>query len=377
LWGTLPEWNWGGLPVLESVVILQDREAGFDLSFILDRGRVQLANVKENNQEARIRLRFLRQEWDLTLSSQGEVVLDLCGLPFWSTDRPGKSEPRPCLDLTVKSGSVQVQLPQQYLNLKELSHLRWEYPGNSRPRVDQLPKSPPWWSLSNMKKEIENSPMKEEDKKAFAGAFTKAQTSLMDWSNILGGSFKDNTSGTEKLDTVVSTVKAQVEVGKDSDNQDVGVLFLAALDAIEPLVVLLRDTRYPHVRGVARFALQSWLGRDPGHGNRLVKLLKVLEGSEEVAQTIVRLLHFYPPTALENPETYKELIGFLTHPNPVVRDLAFWHLVRLGASGRLPEEAKGMAYDPNGKPEEWAATAALLKKLLEEGKLPKARPGPR
>jgi hypothetical protein len=71
------------------------------------------------------------------------------------------------------------------------------------------------------------------------------------------------------------------------------------------------------------------------------------------------------------------LIGYLTHPNPVVRDLAFWHLVRLGASGWLPEEAKGIAYDPNGKPEEWTAAAAHLKGLLDEGKLPKARPGRR
>jgi hypothetical protein len=160
-----------------------------------------------------------------------------------------------------------------------------------------------------------------------------------------------------------------VEEVKDPDNQDVGIFFLAAVDEVEPLMDLLnRDSS--NVRGATLFALQTWLSRGGRRGEELARILEKRGSAKDKAELIVRLLHFYPPEALEDRKTYEELIDRLDHDNRLVRDLAFWHLDQLGVGGRLPAEAKRIKYDPAGDAEARREAVDKWKKLLADRKVP-------
>jgi hypothetical protein len=357
LWGTLPELS-PGSAVLESVVLLHAPVDGLHMDFTLDRGRVHLAAKPKDGRAARVRLRFLGETWDLEFKdAASEVVVQLYGVPFRSDS--GKSAPRAYLDLFVKGG-VSVQTGRQRLDLADRSQLHWEEETASNPRSWRLPALPPWW-------------VRQPDKAD--PAVLKARRSLLEWSERLGGAAPRTGKKDEQRKppaAVVPAIKTDVEEVADPDNQDLGVLFLAALDEVEPLVDLMKDRRYPHVRGVAMFALQGWLARNPRHADGLIRLLEKREGSREVAERVVGLLHFFPREACRRRATYEELIGGLAHENLLVRDLAFLQLDRLGAGGWLPEEARRIQYDPNGPAERRRDAVKRWRDLLAGGSLPQA-----
>jgi hypothetical protein len=357
LWGTLPELS-PGSAVLESVVLLHAPADGLHADFTLDRGRVHLVAKPKEGRAARVRLRFLGESWDLELKdAASEVVVQLYGVPFRSDS--GKSAPRTYLDLFVKGG-VDVQTGRQRLDLADRSQVHWEEETASNPRSWQLPALPPWW-------------VRQPDKAD--PAVLKARRSLLEWSERLGGAAPRTGKSDEQKRppaAVVPAIKTDVEEVADPDNQDLGVLFLAALDEVEPLVDLMKDRRYPHVRGVALFALQGWLARNPRHADGLIRLLEKREGSREVAERVVGLLHFFPREACRRRATYEELIGALAHENLLVRDLAFLQLDRLGAGGWLPEEARSIEYDPNGPAEKRRYAVKRWRDLLARGLLPQA-----
>jgi len=60
----------------------------------------------------------------------------------------------------------------------------------------------------------------------------------------------------------------------------------------------------------------------------------------------------------------------LDDDNLLVRDLAFWHLDRLGVGGRLPEKTRKIDYDLTSEPEKRQQAVEQWKKLLREGKMP-------
>ena len=201
----------------------------------------------------------------------------------------------------------------------------------------------------------------------------KALRSLLDWSDLLGGSNTDPAKAdapANNAEPVITRIKTQVEEVKDPDNQDVGVFFLAALDEVEPLVDLLKYRQNSNVRGVTLFVLQSWLSRGARARGRAAAILERREGSKEKAERIVRLLHFLPPEARNQRKTYEELTAFLDDDNLVVRDLAFWHLNQLGVGGLLPDEAKKIDYDPTWERENRRPALAQWRKLIADGKVP-------
>ena len=74
LWGNLPQFL--AHSFMESAVRLHAQPT-LDLDFTLDRGRIVLINRKSNG-AARIRLRFLGEAWDVTLSDPGtQIGIDL------------------------------------------------------------------------------------------------------------------------------------------------------------------------------------------------------------------------------------------------------------------------------------------------------------
>src|SRR5262245_2280600 len=75
LWGNLPEFS--PSDARASIVLLGDPPAGLDADVILDRGRVE-AGCSGQVPRCRVRLRFLREAWEVTLADpQSRVVAEL------------------------------------------------------------------------------------------------------------------------------------------------------------------------------------------------------------------------------------------------------------------------------------------------------------
>jgi hypothetical protein len=341
LWGNLPEFS-PSPPVLESVVMLHDASPGIDVELTLDRGRVILANRKASGL-VRVRVRFLSEVWDVELpEGTGEAALELWTLPNAS------------LGLFTK-GRVRVVTPRETVELGDRKRLSWTSQEPSVFYRADLAERPDWWA-------------KPPDRSA--PGVQKALRSLLDWSDLLGGSNTDPAKRKTAVGPVVTTIKTQVEEVKDPDNQDVGIFFLASLDEIEPLIGFLKDRENANVRGVTLFALQTWLSRGNQHADELKRILERRGDSPQKAERIVKLLHFYPPEAFDKRKTYEDLVGFLDDDNLLVRDLALWHLDQLGVSGRLPPEAAAIRYDPAWDRDRRLPAIEQWKKLVSEGRVP-------
>ena len=233
LWGSLPDLA-PGATVLESAVILHSPDKGFDATFTLDRGRVHLINGKEDGQTARVRVHFLRQTWDLELNPKAEAVLDLYGFPFWSLNRdPGRPEPRTFLDVLVKGPGRVQWAPQKWLPEKPLPlfRLHWEQPGGRTPSVQDLPGPPPWLSPSE---KVPSDPQVQY-----------ARRSLFELEPSAGRHDRSRRTRSREEDVTVKDIIVNelqhAKDARDDDSQNVGLLFLASLDAIEPLVSYLKD----------------------------------------------------------------------------------------------------------------------------------------
>lgn len=361
LWGNLPEFS-ASPPVLESVVMLHNPSPGIDLDFTLDRGRVLIANRKTTAGPIHVRLRFLREAWELELpDDKSEAGVELWTLPRGAPSGSPSQQPAACLGLFTK-GRVLVKTPHQSFDLGDRSRLSWVSQNPTALYRAGLPELPAWWAKPPERQTPE---------------VQKALRSLLDWSDKLGVRAADPARRKEPANggtPVVTTIKTQVEEVKDADNQDVGIFFLAALDEMEPLLGFLKDRQNANVRGVTLFALQSWLSRGGQHASELTHILERRGDSKDKAERIVRLLHFFPSEALDQKQTYGDLIGFLDDDNLLVRDLAFWHLDQLGVGGRLPEEARKIAYDPTWEPEKRRPAIEQWKKLLDQGKVPHFSP---
>jgi hypothetical protein len=357
LWGNLPEFS-ASPPVLESVVMLHSPTSGIDLDFTLDRGRVLIANRKPSPAPIHVRLRFLHEMWNLELpDAKSEAVVELWNLPRGAPSGSIAPPPLACLGLFTK-GRVLVKTPRQNFDLSDQSRLSWVSQQPTALYRADLPELPAWWA----------KPPERQ-----APQVQKALRSLLDWRDRLVGSNPDpapKKTPTNGAASVVTTIKTQVEEVKDADNQDVGVFFLAALDETEPLLGFLKDRQNANVRGVTLFALQSWLSRGGQHAGELVRILERRGDSKDKAERIVRLLHFFRPEALDQKKTYEDLVDCLNDDNLLVRDLAFWQLDQLGVGGRLPEEARRIAYDPTWEEEKRRPAIEQWKKLLGEGKVP-------
>jgi pSer/pThr/pTyr-binding forkhead associated (FHA) protein len=356
LWGNLPEFS-PFPPVLESVVMLHAPAAGTDLDFTLDRGRVVIANRKAPVAPAHVRLRFLGETWDVELpDDQSEVAIELWGLPQQSSGNSFGSTCPVSLTLVTKN-RVLLKTARQQFDFAGRSRLTWLNEGTATPRRGTLPELPGWWT-------------KAPDQKM--PAVQKALRSLLDWRDQLGGANRsgDRRATSESATAVVSKIKKQVEDVKDPDNQDTGVLFLAALDEVEPLVDLLRDRQNPNVRGVTLFALQAWLGRGGEHAHDLAGIFERRGRTKDEAERVVRLLYFITPDALARRDTYEYLVAHLDDDDLLVRDLAFWQLDQLGVGGYLPREAREIEYDPTWQSEKRRPAVERWRKLLAGGKVP-------
>jgi hypothetical protein len=242
-------------------------------------------------------------------------------------------------------GRARLKSGSQELGLGDRGHLAWTS-GSAPPlTATTWAQLPDWWT---------KPPDRKEPK------VEKAMLSLLYWSEQLTPRKDDG--GT--LDVIRSRVQG------DGAADTVGLLFLAALDEVQPLVGFLSDRQRSEVRGATVYALQGWLSRGPQHAAELARQLQKTGYSRDKADLIVRLLHFFPNDALRM-QTYEQLAGWLDHDELGVRERALWHLAELTRAGLIPaKEAEAIHYDPLADEDKRRAAVEQWKKLIRSGKVP-------
>lgn len=333
-------------PILEAAVILHD-SPDFDLDFTLDRGRVDLRNVKKTG-AARVRIRFHDQKWEATLNEPGtRVAVELYGrwpkgVPF--TPEPGsKDVPAADLVFLVLHGQV------------DLLHGSTQHAMSAPPGPAIL-----HWDNSG---QTEESPEKLDELPAWANE----KESTSERAQMVRKVLEDFRS--EVLKTSLEKAANTFSTSEDANHRALAVIVMGATDDASGLYKVFTETKHPDTWDRAVVVLRNWLGRGPGQDQILYRrMIEIRKLSPARAQTILQLLHSFGDDDLAQPEPYKMLVRYLDHEGFAIRGLAHWHLVRLVPAG------KNIEFNPLApKPERDKASAEwkkLIDNMLDKGELP-------
>ena len=340
LWGNLSQLC--GIPPLlrESAVMLNVPDAGIDLDLVLEWGRVKLANRKESG-PARVRLRFAREVWDITLpNGASEVCVELWDTANVAAARDHRPSDTVVLGLFAK-GAVQLErfgVSHEQLAVPDKSRVVWP---NSRLSSTPMIELPGWWA---------KPPSANDDRVA------DVLIALANWAGPLG------TQG-----ALTETIQKTVAKTDDLAIQDSGMAFLGALDGAPFLAGHLEPAPHTRTRRAAADALRSWLARSPERADELARYLQVAVRSPQTAERVLDLLYPCSEPDLKKPETYQKLIAGLNDESLAVRELSAWHL-----QDYAPAEADAVAFNPADSPENRRICLAKWHQELPPGKLPRS-----
>lgn len=152
----------------------------------------------------------------------------------------------------------------------------------------------------------------------------------------------------------------------DPLERKVGMTAVGALGSPAPLFVALQQSKNADTRQFAILVLRNWLGQGTGQIKKLESGLQGIGVSKSNAESLVHLLIGFDEEERQEPGTYQMLIEGLNHKKLLVRELAYWHLLRLAPAGRT------IAYDPAGSDEQLAEGVRRWRELIPSGKLPPA-----
>lgn len=312
LCGTLPELSPPNYPhLLESVVSLAVPPSGIDADIALDRGRIHLQNRKTPAGPAVVRLRFLREVWDVTLQAGSEVAVELLRLPSEDGQRPW-----PVAVGLFNRGAARLQITDQFsVALPDTGRFIWTKSATAPRQAERLAELPAWWSYTP---DLANP--------------RRAETVL---------ALKSLSEALPKVTDVTDVMLTRMQSEKELPAiRRLGMLFLAALDESSRVFSFLEDRR-DDVRRAANYALRGWLNRCPDETNALVdRLHQGRTYPKEQVHLVLRLLQSYSREAIARADTYQELIRYLEHDNLAVRELGHWHLFNL-----VFEKARAIPYD--------------------------------
>jgi len=338
------------LPVLETAYSLAlPTEKDVDLELILDRGRVNITNVKSAG-SAIVRLRFWDQSWKVILDApKTRVTVELCGRwPAGTRFRPADPKADPAkaptpvgsLIFLVLSGSASVDRSGVTVAMRAPpgpAELRWNSLTGSVPQPQRLDKFPPW---------ADPDLALTDDGQKLAVAADRLRKSIAD-------------DGEKACDAFLSSV--------DPLSQRIALATLGGLDGIERLEKNLSTAKTQEQWDFGVTVLRHWIGRSRGQDQQFYQLLTTRSGyTDAQARIIIQLLLGFEPGDLNAPETYEVLIDYLGNSKPAIRSLAAWHLVRLVPQG------KPIAFKPNANDVEARQYQLEWKKLIPSGKLPPA-----
>jgi pSer/pThr/pTyr-binding forkhead associated (FHA) protein len=317
LWGNVPEFCSAPLALLESVVMLKAPEAGqdaCDLDLVLIRGRIKLSNAKKAG-AARVRLRFLREAWEITLAdAESEVCAELWGLLL--PEARGAVQTQPLTIGVFTKGRVAIRLSPKG-NAQDLANhtlVRRLNERNAQVIQTVLPRLPGWW---------ERPPSAKEPREA------DVMASLSDWNEEL----RDPGDLVDEVFRRCETGAAARPGAREGDAiyRSVGVYFLGAFDSegMPWVVRLLEDPGQSEVRRAAAHTLRAWLARDARNSDALTLMLQARMNRPQAA-TVLRLLSPFPEVDVKDRDKRQglcdELLVLLDDGSLAVRELAAWHL---------------------------------------------------
>jgi hypothetical protein len=333
-------------PVLEAAVALH-ASADHDLDFTLDRGRVDVINLKKEG-AARVRIRFHDQQWEATLAEPGtRIALQLYGR--WAKGVPFRKEPGPKdvpsadLLLVVRKGQVELKHGSCFCVMSAPpgpALLHWDNSGESEEAPQKLEMLPDW--VATEQSESERAQRIKE-------TVEKIRQQVVKSSPRQAG--------------------RTLAASEDPNERASSVIFMGALDDMEGLGEVINGTKHPDTWDRAVVVVRHWLGRRPGQDQLLYHGLIVKRGLKPAqAAGIMQLLHSFSTADLAQPELYTTLVKYLDNDILGIRGLAHWHLVRLVPAGKEfnynpldPKDQRDKARD------QWKK---LIDDLLAKGELP-------
>jgi hypothetical protein len=334
-------------PILEAAVVLHE-SPGFDLDFTLDRGRVDVRNVKKSG-AARVRIRFHNQKWEATLNEPGtRIALELYGrwpkgVPFALKPGP-KDVPAADLVFLVLQGQV------------DLVHGAVQH-------AMSAPPGPAILHWDNMA-DVDEIPEKLDELPAWANK----NESTSERAQMIRKVVEDFRS--EAVKTSLAKAAETFSTSADPHHRALGVIVMGATDDGDGMYKVLTETKYPDSWDRAVVVVRNVLGRKPGMDQLLYqRLIEIRKVPPARAQTILQLLHSFGDEDLAHPEVYKLLVRYLDNEGLAIRGLAHWHLVRLVPAG------KNIEFDPlapkkerdKGR-DEWEK---IIDGMLAKGELPR------
>jgi hypothetical protein len=328
-------------PIHECAVLLHDNPK-VDLDVTLDRGRIDLVNVKKKG-KALVHVHVWKGTWELTLLEPGAAIaLELYGRwPRGVTFKPKpgpKDVPTADLILLVLKGEVEVEHGGYEHTLKAPpgpAIIEWDSASGADDAPEFVKELPAWAQPGGEKTKVAKT------KKAVLERFRKAMIAK----------------------SIDEAVQDFLHSDKPADRA-LAVYVMGALDDLHDLGKALHETKYPDVWEHGVLALRHWIGRAPGQDLLLYdRLCKVRNYSEVDAQTTIQLLHSFGEEDL-CPECYEMLIDYLEHEHLGIRGLANWHL------SRLVPEGKKFGYNPLDPKKKREAAIAKWRKCIPKGKLP-------
>jgi hypothetical protein len=328
------------VPIIESAVLLHASKDA-DLDFTLDRGQIEFASRKDKG-EAKVvsRARHARAEIAMepgAICSVGAFGRWLTGVPF---RKNAKADYAPVLHLVflVLKGEVTLQLEGTAWAMNAPpgpAMIEWDsvYGGDPSPRrLDKVPA----WAVS------EGESVQTKRRRALLDQFR--QTIL-------------KTSIEGAIDEFLSS--------NDSARRRMAINFMGATDDLGRLAATISNADHADVREWGVLALRHWIGRGPGQDQKLFEKLLKMKGYTPVdAETCMELLHSFGEAEVARPELYETLIDYLGHEKLAIRDLAYWHLVRLAPAGAP------INYDPQAAEGSRDLAIARWRKLIPPGRMP-------
>jgi tRNA A-37 threonylcarbamoyl transferase component Bud32 len=348
LWGNVRE-AFIPVPEYESAVLLDAAVAGSP-EFTLDRGRVLVTNPTAGPLAFRVRLKDAPAAgtWDVTLEGGGaEMALEVFRLLLPRAGFPAGTPPQTELSLIVLHGEVAVKVNKSVrraLPDQGPTWFFWSSRQGGEPEMRQFPNA----DLQYFRKEL-------PDTRA-AGDMSLALDSLLP---------------RLETDKPIEPLLQEMAQSPHPARRILAVYCLGALDRLPELLDCLADEgeRRPDLRRTAVCALLHWLMQ----GDRDAELLRVLVQQkrypEQEATTVVELLHGFTDEQLKEPATWERLILLLKSERPAVRELAYYHLIRLVPEGRRSP------FDPGVSAEQRERAFGEWKKLIPDGKVPPAYAG--
>jgi uncharacterized protein (TIGR03000 family) len=327
-------------PILETGFSLNPPD-GVDLDISLDRGRLDLTNMKKEG-PATVRVRVRGHVNELVLKTPGtRVVGEIYGR--WLRNQPFVKEPKP--DDPGPSLAVVVLVIKGEAFIKGF-------------RRDYSLAEPPGPALL-LGGDVTQS-----------AAVPQAIDKLPDWAEgkdnekarairALLGRFRKLT-----IDKGVMAALDEFLGSADAGEQRLGLVMAGAFDELPRAAGLMATTKDLDTWELAVVVLRTWIGRGPGQDQALYKALVERRFEPHEAEIILHLLHGLSDEELAWPETYQVLLKYMAGDRLFLRGLAHWHLCCLAPQGRA------FGFQPNAAPEEREKALAKWRDLIKPGQLP-------